>query len=485
MNKLSLGEQIEIPVNSVYSPFITHLENNERIVFSAPFGTGKTYFLRKYFEEEMAMEKYNVFHLFPVNYQVASNEDIFEYIKYDILLHLVDKQKINEEDKTAIGESLAFQAYLDNNTLRTFSRVIKTLPFPVAKLAAEIGTILTEFRDYQKKINETDFDLARSFAMNLENVKGSLYEFDPISQIINNKITEETERKSVLILDDLDRIDPEHIFRILNVFSAHFDMPGEEVNKFGFDKVIFVCDINNIRNIFHAKYGDRTDFKGYIDKFYSSFVFTFDNSGEIVRQIRVIVSSVLRKLVGGNNSIPGIDIEWMIEIIEIFVDNRVISLRELFNVNNLQNGNFKSLFYRSLKRVANECQSFEFIIFIKCLLLILGGDVEKLKRLFRQLENSNIVNHHTTIWIQFAIAVLYIDEIARSWNNTNHDLERVVFVHLSNKEIQYTMVQLNYSFRPKFTSIKNKEGQDVDLDFRDFCSLANEAIDAMKRHGYI
>ncbi len=51
-------------------------------------------------------------------------------------------------------------------------------------------------------------------------------------------------KEVVRILDDLDRIDTEHIFRLLNVFVAQVDVvgKGENDNKFGFDKVIFVCD---------------------------------------------------------------------------------------------------------------------------------------------------------------------------------------------------------------------------------------------------
>ena len=38
-------------------------------------------------------------------------------------------------------------------------------------------------------------------------------------------------------------------------------------NKFGFDKIIVVCDYNNIQSLFHCRYGHDADFSGYIDKF--------------------------------------------------------------------------------------------------------------------------------------------------------------------------------------------------------------------------
>ena len=83
----------------------------------------------------------------------------------------------------------------------------------------------------------------------------------------------------VLIIEDLDRIDPAHIFRILNVFSAHFDRHTPGVvefettcggNKFCLDKIISVCDIDNIKNIYAHIYGEKTDFIGYISKFSNS-----------------------------------------------------------------------------------------------------------------------------------------------------------------------------------------------------------------------
>ena len=74
-------------------------------------------------------------------------------------------------------------------------------------------------------------------------------------------------------------MDPEHIFRILNVFAAHFDSSEyfEYSDKFGFDKIIIVCDYTNLKKIFHHKFGIDTDFIGYIDKFFSTSRFEYDN----------------------------------------------------------------------------------------------------------------------------------------------------------------------------------------------------------------
>lgn len=114
---------------------------------------------------------------------------------------------------------------------------------------------------------------------------GQLYEFNILSLIIFEtlKELEENGKKNILIIDDLDRIDPNHIFRLFNVFAAHFDHRDKLTeNKFGFDHIILVCDIKNIKHIYQHNYGVSTDFNGYVDKFFSREIFYFDNYDNIV-----------------------------------------------------------------------------------------------------------------------------------------------------------------------------------------------------------
>src|SRR6266487_4791162 len=65
------------------------LDGNARIIFSAPFGSGKTYFLRKFFRNST---DYVALHLYPTNYSVSKNEDIFELIKFDILYEILTQK---------------------------------------------------------------------------------------------------------------------------------------------------------------------------------------------------------------------------------------------------------------------------------------------------------------------------------------------------------------------------------------------------------
>ena len=84
----------EIDIDSLSEKFQMHLsvEGNQRTIFSGKFGTGKTYFLHKFFKDKSDL--YNTIIINPVNYVVGSNEDIFELIKADIVNDLFFTGKI-------------------------------------------------------------------------------------------------------------------------------------------------------------------------------------------------------------------------------------------------------------------------------------------------------------------------------------------------------------------------------------------------------
>ena len=122
-----------------------------------------------------------------------------------------------------------------------------------------------------------------------------VYEEDIVTRIIKDSISEYKKanpaKQIVLVIEDLDRLDPAHLFRILNVFSAHIDysykifqQPKQTDiigNKFGFDKVVFVADYKNVKRIFQHFYGEQTDFDGYIGKFLTSAPYEYS-----IRKIR-------------------------------------------------------------------------------------------------------------------------------------------------------------------------------------------------------
>jgi hypothetical protein len=281
--KIDFEKHLEIPYNS-------------RIIFSGIFGIGKSYFLRRFFSLDAIKDNYEVIRLAPVNYTIASNEDILKYIKYDLLIELLSKG-INMDHL-----NLDFSHYLTLYVMEYWKQIGTTVLKTAGSLAKiKVGNVdvfdqiiqfFSKLPDFKKFKNEKkdkyDDDAAVNEFMKQVEQSPHVYDETIVTRIIEKKIqalkkpTAETSKQTVLIIDDLDRIDPEHIFRILNVFGAHFENGQFEsfspaaANKFNFDKIILVCDINNIRNIFHAKYGSNVDFAGYIDKFYTHEVFQFD-----------------------------------------------------------------------------------------------------------------------------------------------------------------------------------------------------------------
>lgn len=268
--------------------FKEHLasEGNSRILFSGKFGLGKTYFIKYFFRDDIQKRildnhKYNAFHIYPVNYSIGSNEDIFRYVKYDVITSIMQSGVTINEDDLSIWNKLPF--YARSKPLK----VLATMLYMIPKIGKDLANVEAQFEVLRKDIEKyeapgtsSEGDKLVAFLEELEVEEGSKYESGAVTKLIAQvlrRYKDETGRENVLIIDDLDRIDPEHIFRLLNVFAAHFDNSYGLPNKLGFDRVILICDVQNLRNIFRAKFGTATDFNGYIDKFYTSEIFYLDN----------------------------------------------------------------------------------------------------------------------------------------------------------------------------------------------------------------
>ena len=257
--------------------FKEHLATTENcnIIFSGKFGIGKTYFLNEFFKYR---EEYNHIRIAPVNYSIAQNEDIFKYINYDVIFELLGKDI--SFDKIDFDAESKVDAYLSENKLELVKKALSNFS-KIGKSLNDLIDIIQSINNFSDDIKEDDFESFQNYLENETNRKGSIYEENFLLELIRKYIEalEKDETESVLVIDDLDRLDPEHIFRILNVFAAHLDLDDQTANhnKYGFSKIILVCDITNIRNIFTNRYGQNVDFSGYIDKFYSKEVFEFDN----------------------------------------------------------------------------------------------------------------------------------------------------------------------------------------------------------------
>ncbi|TVZ07762.1 KAP-like P-loop domain-containing protein [Cellulophaga sp. RHA_52] len=332
-------EKVEIPSNN----FKQKLDANSKVLFSGVFGSGKTTFLNDFF---LNNSDYQAIHLYPVNYSVVSNKDIFELIKYDILFQLLGKISKEDFEKVEIPYHLTLFAYLTSNQaleskadfFASFLSFAGKYGNAALKVYGQIKRMKTDLLDYHKKFQQDNFKSLEEYLEVPVNETGHVYEEDFYTELIRillEKLKEKGEKKktTVLVVDDLDRLDPEHIFRILNVFSCHFDFRGvDNDNKFDFDKVLLVCDYKNIESVFSHKYGSDADFSGYIDKFYSS-IYWYSSS----EYLTVIVGEYLKSIsldVGYDlftfNQKVGEQIKY---ILQNLTKNNLLTFREILKYN--------------------------------------------------------------------------------------------------------------------------------------------------------
>lgn len=269
-----------IPIDEQINSFADYIANNDRAILSARFGDGKTFFLDEF--KNRYSSDYIFLTLYPVLYQVADNKDIFEYIKRDILIQLLMSGEVALEDnKYSYIESI--DGFIKDNFDEFIWDAITVAAPLLTRVPKEMVDVLqkniSKFKVYHNTINKSKSDTIEDYIKSFTNERGGIYEFDPISRLICDLLSdlkEQTKKKVVLVVEDLDRIDPAHIFRIMNILSAHWDMNdhsetkmsvGNVSNKYNFDKVLLVCHYQNIKNIFHHFYGKDTDFTGYIHKY--------------------------------------------------------------------------------------------------------------------------------------------------------------------------------------------------------------------------
>ena len=266
-----VADKIKIPIEGKIFEFQRYLEDNPRGILDAKFGNGKTTFLKEFIAE--TKEVNYCITLRPINYSVATNADIFEYIKRDILLQLDKDNKLDIVDFKAIFEA--------SKDIIDYKEIIKSLLslFPVGKVASKILDTALEFKDKYKEFKDKYEELARTvdnFESIFINQRGGLYENDCYTKLIQDAIAVIPQRK-ILIIEDLDRLDPAHLFRVLNVFGAHIDLEEDSSrNKFGFDNIVIVMDYEATESIFKHYYGDKANYSGYISKFMTCYPFNYD-----------------------------------------------------------------------------------------------------------------------------------------------------------------------------------------------------------------
>lgn len=275
-----------IDISNNINDFKQVFESESRIIFSAKFGDGKSYFLNEFMKSyDEKKNDYYFITLHPVNYVVEENRDVIEYIKRDILFQLIKDNRINDFKE---GYDKIFDAVCNVESLFKLADFAASI-IPVNglkegyKALKGLVSTIDEKRKKQDVLHVVD-DYLNGFYGKM----GSISECDAFTCLIQKSL-KQTNAKSVLIIEDLDRIDPAHLFRIMNVLSSQVDNPYySEVpngNKFGFDKIILVMDYEIARHLFHHFYGKEANYEGYMNKFLNTLPYSYSIKEEAHRQV--------------------------------------------------------------------------------------------------------------------------------------------------------------------------------------------------------
>lgn len=217
---------------------------------------------------------------------VEENRDVIEYIKRDILFQLIKDNRINvfKEEYDKIFDAVCNVESLFK--LADFAASI--IPIEGLKDGYEALKGLT-FTIHEKYKSQDVLHVVDDYLNGFYGKSGSISECDAFTCLIQKSL-ERMMAKSVLIIEDLDRIDPAHLFRIMNVLASQVDNPYySEVphgNKFGFDKIILVMDYEIAKHLFHHFYGKEANYEGYMNKFLNTLPFSYSIKGEAHRQVR-------------------------------------------------------------------------------------------------------------------------------------------------------------------------------------------------------
>ena len=265
-------------------------EKESRIIFSARFGDGKSYFLNEFMKSyDEKKNDYYFITLHPVNYVVEENRDVIEYIKRDILFQLIKDNRIYDFKE---GYDKIFDAVCNVESLFKLADFAASI-IPVKGLKEGYKALKGLVSTIDEKRKEQDvLHVVDDYLNGFYGKSGSISECDAFTYLIQKSL-EQMMAKSVLIIEDLDRIDPAHLFRIMNVLSSQVDNPYySEVpngNKFGFDKIILVMDYEIARHLFHHFYGKEANYEGYMNKFLNTLPFYYS-----IREVaQTIVSNEL------------------------------------------------------------------------------------------------------------------------------------------------------------------------------------------------
>ena len=412
-----------INISGKLNDFAQYLETTDRIILSAKFGDGKTYLLNELRKDEAMQDKYEFFTIYPVNYSVAKNEDVFEYIKRDIIVQLHERKLLENIDLNALFASVL--------TSDDFTSVVSFL-LSFVPMGDFYNKVYHKFLEIKNKYDEKKHT-ADKYLSQFANTAGCIYEEDGYTELIRMAIEwisqdhslngeEKKAKKPVLIIEDLDRLDPKHLFRILNVVSAHIDdsnrpdivgnkfgfnnigsgVAGEESgdivgNKFGFNNIVLVMDYDVTRHIFHHFYGAQACYDGYMSKFLSREPFRYSIKYIMIRDFEAQLGEKL-------------GIHELLPYLKHFREKLAgSSLRDLYKLTQFDTDSYFNGFEYSYfgGSMPTSLPLFHLIIYM----MESGMPVEKIEEDFALLnniivQNSNAyLNHYETIKLLYPIYI--------------------------------------------------------------------------------
>lgn len=248
----------------------------------------------------------------------------------------------------------------------------------------------------------------------------------------------------MLVIDDLDRIDPEHVFRILNIFAAQFDQKdGNKVssNKFGFDRIVLVCHYENLKKIFQHKYGLNTDFSGYVDKYFSKSKFEFDS--------REIIQYILKEAFKANGSEK---LRFFKIVLLSLTDNNMLTLREAIK---LAQANIK---------VFNENTMPDSFIFMKYLSSVI--DIDSIIERFKKSKHS--LNDFEDGFRTFDYEWYFKETLADLlfYNHQDNFQTKTKTYEFPDQNLEFVISVSSFRRQPKVDSfIVKKDGQEFKKEF--------------------
>lgn len=448
--------QYRIPIDKESKRFLSHIniQENKRIIFSGPFGSGKTTFLHEFFKES---EKYTPIFLRPINYSIASNKDILEYIKVDILYELIKFATIEDiqfSNKELLPGFIASEIYPIVCELVTMIPVIGK---PLKNILGILQNSIKQYKEYKEENNKSELSEFNKLVETHTKEKGNIFEVNDMTIAIRNilnKYRTEAKREIVLIIDDLDRIDPEHIFRILNVFACNADssLYGEELdNKFGFDKIMVICDIENLRGLFAHKYGSSTDFCGYIDKFYNINIYEFNLKENIIIYLPQLLTNF------NTYSQPEDTYDQVLILRKVLTDlvfGNLVSLRSLHNLNAIKLNKNKKFQYQN-RLMDNTETIFVLYQYIKAIYIT----KDKISDVFSVLK-TNLFNK-TKLDKETSYIAGYFCKFILEFTGGSISDEQNFTVKIANKQYKCTLIKVHERILPFLESVNNESREKV------------------------